>query len=45
MKPSYKILLASIIQLSLIHFAYANATLEHIQSRGVFRIATEGAFA
>ncbi|CDL86478.1 amino acid ABC transporter substrate-binding protein [Xenorhabdus cabanillasii] len=45
MKIVSKILLASIIQLGFTHLAYTKSVLDNIQSTGVFRIATEGAYA
>ncbi|MDE9481303.1 amino acid ABC transporter substrate-binding protein [Xenorhabdus bovienii] len=39
------ILLATIVQLGITQLAYAKSTLDNIQSTGVFRIGTEGAYA
>ncbi|CAM3572046.1 putative cysteine transport protein (ABC superfamily, peri_bind) [Xenorhabdus nematophila ATCC 19061] len=45
MKILLTILLAGISQLSFTHLAYAQSTLDTIQSTGIFRIGTEGAYA
>ncbi|WP_038218136.1 transporter substrate-binding domain-containing protein, partial [Xenorhabdus bovienii] len=45
MKIVLNILLATIIQLGITQLAYAKPTLDNIQSAGVFRIGTEGAYA
>ncbi|WP_086955188.1 amino acid ABC transporter substrate-binding protein [Xenorhabdus innexi] len=45
MKTLHKILLAGIIQLCFTHLTYAESTLNKIQSSGVFKIGTEGAYA
>ncbi|MDC9597042.1 amino acid ABC transporter substrate-binding protein [Xenorhabdus anantnagensis] len=45
MKIIISILLVSIFQLNISHLAYAQSTLDNIQSTGIFRIGTEGAYA
>ncbi|SFN35903.1 amino acid ABC transporter substrate-binding protein [Xenorhabdus japonica] len=45
MKTIISILLVSIFQLNISYLAYAQSTLDNIQSTGTFRIGTEGAYA
>ncbi|SFU74663.1 amino acid ABC transporter substrate-binding protein [Xenorhabdus koppenhoeferi] len=45
MKTILTILLAGIVQFGLLHLAYAQSTLDKIQSTGIFKIGTEGAYA
>ncbi|OTA18158.1 periplasmic solute-binding protein [Xenorhabdus beddingii] len=45
MKIVLNILLAGIIQLGFTQLTYAQSTLDNIQSTGIFRIGTEGAYA
>ncbi|AOM41478.1 amino acid ABC transporter substrate-binding protein [Xenorhabdus hominickii] len=45
MKIVLNILLAGIVQLGFTHLAYAQSTLDNIQSTGIFKIGTEGAYA
>ncbi|WP_237387690.1 amino acid ABC transporter substrate-binding protein [Xenorhabdus sp. Sc-CR9] len=45
MKILLNILLVGIVQFGFTHLAYAKSTLEHIQSTGIFRIGTEGAYS
>ncbi|MDX7998550.1 amino acid ABC transporter substrate-binding protein [Xenorhabdus sp. Reich] len=45
MKIILNILLAGIVQFGFTHLAYAQSTLDNIQSTGIFKIGTEGAYA
>ncbi len=45
MKTVINIFLAGLIQFAFTHLTYAQSTLEQIQSTGIFRIGTEGAYA